>query len=231
MKIIRNFFSEDYYSKLRSICNNIKRIAMDEHEEMYHLAFDYVNELKIKGDYLEFGCFSGKTMTCAYKAAKNVKMSETRFFAFDSFQGLPELNEIDKVIPQFESGQYATSEKDFYSDLRHGGVDIKRVKTIPGWFHETLKNELHDKLNIRRAAVIMIDCDLYESTVPVLNFITKYLDTGSVILFDDWYCFGASPNFGQQKACKEWLEKNHQIGLTKYLPFEGFGQSFIVYKK
>jgi hypothetical protein len=31
------------------------------------------------------------------------------------------------------------------------------------------------KLPLKKAAIIMIDCDLYESTVSVLDFITDYL--------------------------------------------------------
>ena len=47
----------------------------------------------------------------------------------------------------------------------------------------------------------MVDCDLYQSTVPVLAFLADLLQDGTVVLFDDWYCFreaddqAAAPRF------------------------------------
>ena len=62
----------------------------------------------------------------------------------------------------------------------------------------------------------MIDCDLYESTVPVLDFITDIVGQGTIIIFDDWYRFKGSTEHGEQRACKEWLERNPHITLTQY---------------
>jgi hypothetical protein len=73
-----------------------------------------------------------------------------------------------------------------------------------------------------------VDCDFYESTVPVLNFLTSKLSVGSVIMFDDWRCYRNLPDFGQQRACREWLEANPQIKLNELLSVGWHGIAFTV---
>jgi O-methyltransferase len=81
---------------------------------------------------------------------------------------------------------------------------------------------------IERIAVAWIDCDLYESTVPVLKFITPHLCVGSVIVFDDWRCYRNHPDFGEQRACREWLEANPGIKLRELLSFGWNGIAFTI---
>ena len=38
------------------------------------------------------------------------------------------------------------------------------------------------------------------STVPVLRFLSDVLVDGALLIFDDWYCFRASPEQGEQNA-------------------------------
>ncbi|WP_207659273.1 TylF/MycF/NovP-related O-methyltransferase [Anaerobacterium chartisolvens] len=225
------FTNDDKFSTLRCIIDNIKRLGVDEFGSIMLKVFEYASEMKLKGDYLEFGCFGGYTMTWAYKAAKAFGMKDIKFYGFDSFEGLPEIKGVDAEYPEFKGGEFCSTEKQFYKDLKRGGVDISRVVTIPGWYDGTLSDELSERLAVKEAAVILVDCDLYCSTVPVLEFITKYIADGTVILFDDWNCFRSSPEHGEQRAVREWLERYKDITMTKYLPFEAFGQSFIAHRK
>ena len=66
---------------------------------------------------------------------------------------------------------------------------MNRVKIIPGWYSEVLNENTKKKLQIKKAAIVYVDCDLYESTVPVLDFITDYPVDGSILIFDDWNSF------------------------------------------
>ena len=61
-----------------------------------------------------------------------------------------------------------------------------------------------------------------------LEFITDIIDTGSFLIFDDWFCYGGDPNSGEIKATREWLEKNPQITLVEYRKFGIDGNSFLV---
>ena len=64
--------------------------------------------------------------------------------------------------------------------------------------------------------------------MPVLRFITPMLSVGSVLAFDDWRCYRNRPDFGQQRAVREWLESNPRVKLTELLPFGWNGLVFTV---
>ena len=84
----------------------------------------------IEGDYLEFGVYQGISFINAYrhfneqyeariaqdaggtmepeaKEHRHKAWSKMRFFAFDSFQGLPALSTEDSGSHDFQQGQYA----------------------------------------------------------------------------------------------------------------------------
>jgi|LSQX01.1.fsa_nt_gb hypothetical protein len=230
LNLFERLTNDDKFSRVRVILDNIKKLGVDEFGSIMYKVFEYASEMKLQGDYLEFGCFGGYTMTWAYKAAMRCDMRSIKFYGFDSFEGLPDIQGVDAQYPEFKQGEFSSTEKEFYKDLKRGGVDISRVTTIAGWYDKTLNEELQKKLPVKEAAVILVDCDLYASTVPVLEFMTKYIVDGTVILFDDWNCFRSSPEHGEQRACREWLERHKDITLTQYLPFEAFGQCFIAHR-
>ena len=151
------------------------------------------------GDYLEFGVHLGKSFVASYKAAQRYGLKDMKFYAFDSFAGLPDVKGIDEVGSQFRRGDYACTEEQFKKNLQAKGVNLNKVVTVPGWYDNTLSNETKKKLPLKAAAVVWIDCDLYESTVPVLNFLTDYIVDGTILVFDDWFCFRGSPERGEQK--------------------------------
>lgn len=191
----------------------------------------FLKTSNIEGDYLEFGVFRGKTFVSAFHSLKNLNSARMKFYAFDSFEGLPPLKGSDSDYEAFKEGQFAYGLNDFKANLNSHGVDLSRCSFVPGWFDESLNDKTKSTLPVSKAAVIYIDCDLYESTVPVLDFITGYLQTGTIIAFDDWFCFAGAPDHGEQRAVAEWLDKNKHISLTEYTNMGNAGKAFIVYVK
>ena len=120
--------------------------------------------------------------------------------------------------PDFEKGQFHNIPSN------DGGV----VKTIPGFFDQSLVSERVQQLDLQQVAVAWIDCDLYASTVPVLDYLTDKLTCGSVLAFDDWRCYRNLPDYGEQRACREWLEANPQIELHELFSFGWHGLAFTV---
>jgi hypothetical protein len=153
------------------------------------------------------------------------------FFAFDSFEGLPEVTSSEKKSSVYSAGMYAFSLDSFNKNLKINNVDQTKVFPIKGWYDKVLTKNLVSSINISEAAIIFIDCNLYSSTVSVLNFITPFLQNGTIIIFDDWFCFRSDPNEGGQKAFSEWLSNNPQISVSEWLKFNEIGNSFIIHKK
>lgn len=186
---------------------------------------------KVTGNYLEFGVYKGTAFIEAMYYAKKYGFEEMHFFAFDSFEGLPEIIGSDDKHEHFKKGQYINSIESFEKTLKKHNAPRHRITLTKGYFDNTLNNNLKEKLDIGCAAIIWIDCDLYDSTVPVLNFITDYLVSGTFLVFDDWFSFAGDSNAGEIRATNEWLEKNLHISLVHYKDFGASGKIFIVQKK
>ena len=131
-------------------------------------AMDFVWHNKVEGDYLEFGVAKGVSFIPAFHLAQMRGLRSMRFYAFDSFRGLPEIKGIDaQGFKHFKEGNYAVNHNNFIRIIKKKGVQLKRVIIVPGWFDETLADKNKQKLPLKKTAIVWIDCDLYESTVPV----------------------------------------------------------------
>jgi O-methyltransferase len=184
--------------------------------------FAHINR-PLEGYYLEFGSHEANTMRMAWDNFQH--LFDWHFVAFDSFAGLPEIAAIDQQ-PIWKKGKLRTAEEDFIGICVDHGMPRDRLTTIRGFFDDSLRPELRDRLLPRKAAVVYIDCDLYQSTVPVLKFIKDFLQQGTVIVFDDWNCFYADPDRGERRAWREFCIENPQL---KFEPFvqTGMQMSFI----
>lgn len=183
----------------------------------------------IEGDYYEFGVYQGKTFIEAYHwlekqfssrialtiGGDNEEENRTKrrkiwkdmhFFAFDSFEGLPQLSSEDSYTPDFERGQYACSLEEFEKIISAAGLPLNKVHTEKGFFETTCTAENMEKLNLRKASIIWLDADLYSSTKDVLKFVTPLLQDGTIIIFDDWFSYKGNPYEGVQRAFNEWKE-------------------------
>lgn len=202
---------------VKKVIKNNSRL-MSEHDmsmSALDVAIDTVSGNQIEGDYLEFGVYKGESLARAYHRFNKVENSTARkFWAFDSFEGLPKSSEAFKP-KHYKTGAYSASEKTFLSHISKLGVDKQSVITVPGFYSKSLTDSLKLDKNLSAAALVYIDVDLYESVVPVFEFITDIIRTGTVIVIDDWFRHLGVPQAGIQKACYEWLEKNPHIELIE----------------
>jgi len=219
------------------------------------LASDFVCAEYVPGDYLEFGVFRGDSLITAYhvingavadwgsrdrtrkafsdanradKAFTEVKQNAIRFFAFDSFDGLPDLEGVDAGAARFTKGRYDCSEDELRDILKSRGVNNDKVTLIPGFYEDSLTQAVKDKHGLTAASIVMIDCDLYSSTKFVLEFITSLVVHGTILIFDDWLAYKGDPGKGEQLACTEWLEANPDLSLVPFARFGLTQQAFIV---
>jgi O-methyltransferase len=153
------------------------------------------------GSYYEFGLYRGYTLWFAQRAADALGLTGMRFHGFDSFAGLPEVTGIDSTTGEFATGDYASPRAEVDRFLDRWGFDWSRGDLTAGLFSSLDPVSRPDEL----ACVVLVDCDLYASTVPVLAYLAPVLQDGSILLFDDWNCFGGSPEHGEQRAFSEFM--------------------------
>ncbi|MBA3691633.1 MAG: hypothetical protein H0W82_09525 [Actinobacteria bacterium] len=184
----------------------------------------------LQGDYFEFGLYRGSSFALAHRLARHYRLSpEMRFFGFDSFQGLPEPVGVD-AAGEFRKGDYACTRERVTAKLDNRGVDWGRVHLIEGWYDRSLTPELKSTLAPGPVGVALVDCDLYESTVPVLGFLASLIQEGSILMFDDWNCFGRSEEMGERRAFREFLEENPRFEAEPWICFGRRGQAFILHE-
>lgn len=247
--IKREYYKNDFleWDKQSEISYNNNEIRQKEKYRFYQLVFDYFAANAMGGDalsigsnglsqdgvirsYFEFGCHRVRTFRMALSEARK-KMFDWRFFAFDSFEGLPEASGID-VFPGFEAGNLKTSEDEFWKIIGSHNVFVDRVESVKGYFNVSLNNTLAENLKQRKvvASLAYIDCDFYESTKDVLNFIDMFLEEGSVIVFDDWNLYKGSPKKGQRLAFSEF-KNSSKWSFEPFLDIGWSGKSFIATQK
>lgn len=119
--------------------------------------------------YLEFGVFKGASMRYWSSVLKH---SEAILHGFDSFEGLPEDFDV--------GGPYVKSTFDVGGEIPH--IEDVRVQFFKGWFDEVLPTY---QLPEHEVLIIVMDADLYSSTIYVLNYLRPYIKQDTFIYFDN----------------------------------------------
>jgi len=153
----------DFYTPFRNYSNRVKL-----HE--YVISSHSLADKPIH--YLEFGVAGGTSFAWWVKANRH---PGSRFFGFDTFEGLPEDWHF------FKKGAFSF-DIPFLEDER--GTFIK------GLFQDTLYNFLD---NYRRSLdtpdatrVLHMDADLYSSTLFALTMMAPFLRNGDIVFFDEF---------------------------------------------
>jgi O-methyltransferase len=120
-------------------------------------------------DYFEFGVAGG--FSFKWWLDKNRK-PESRFFGFDTFEGLPE------KWGAFEKGSMAYAMESLQ-------INDQRASLHKGLFQDTLIPFLNQYDN-RNRKLIHIDSDLFSSAIFVMTQLYRFLKPGDILLFDEF---------------------------------------------
>jgi len=199
----------------RWIRSSYWRFGQDQRQYLFlsMARFLHINR-PVPGYYFEFGCNEANTVRMAWSTFRH--LFDFHYVGFDSFEGLPEIAEIDKQ-PIWEKGKLAFAEQEFIRRAIGHGIPANRLTTVRGFYDTSLTPALKQRMLPTKAAVIYIDCDLYVSTVPVLEWIKDFLQVGTVIAFDDWFCFHGDPKKGEQLAWNEFRERYPQLRFAEFV--------------
>jgi O-methyltransferase len=150
--------------------------------------------------YLEFGVWKGETL----RAWTSINTNEnSRFYGFDSFEGLPE----DWVH------DFGRTRKETF-DLKGVAPTFsdKRVRLVKGWFQHTLRSFLRDA-ELSHPLVLHIDSDLHTSTHYVLSTMDPLLEGGDIIIFDE-YASPAHEYFAWEQHKQAFMRDAKCVGMA-----------------
>jgi O-methyltransferase len=134
----------------------------------------------VEGCIVEAGCCKGGSTAKFSIAAKYIGR---RLVVFDSFEGLPENEEVHGTTilgetPNFTAGRYAGTLEEVRDNVRrHGELEV--CDFVPGWFEATMPT-FHEPI-----AAIYLDVDLVMSTRTCLIHLYPLLSPGGYIYSQD----------------------------------------------
>ena len=177
---------------------------------------NYVARCALKGHYLEFGTWYGRSFLTNYFRYRH--WLRGTFYGFDSFAGLSTPLALEGTyIGDFSEGAYCCNLQSFEANLAVAEVPSARVRLVPGFYGETLQQPPFTYgLEPESVSVCVIDCDLREPTEQVLTFVTPLLEPGALIYFDDWRLTRGSAVVGERAAALAWLASNPEIELIEF---------------
>lgn len=178
------------------------------------LKFSYQMAVRYKdsqGVFVEAGVAAGAQIIAMMYGAPGKLI-----YAFDSFCGLPLPSNRDDQMPGIKfltkqeqatlpnpgeqvletTGATSVSEYDFWQHIDTAfGPKKHSVKTIKGWFEETVP-----KSDTGPIALLRLDGDLYNSTWVCLQHLFPKVISGGCIIIDDWELPGC------RAACEEYFK-------------------------
>jgi hypothetical protein len=216
--------------------------AREIHGEAYRRAVEFVTIAGIPGDLLEFGVLGGWSARLFCEIMRDA-FNLNNIHLFDSFDGLPNYDSaVDResyeiggrniwdnkmrfppeFLSQFGQQPHQWHIRDRLAEI----IRPERIAVHVGYYSETLKEPLNTK-----AAIVHLDCDLYQSTAEVLwgLFDQDALQDGCVLLFDDWNCNKANPNFGERRAFREFLEGQTRFSSSSWFTYGYNAAAFLLH--
>ena len=153
--------SLDYFYTLKSVnAKHGSEVSIPEAAKLVSLT----------GDWAEFGVFRGST---AHRILKVIQPN-AKLYLFDSFEGLSE-----DWREGFKKGAFKLEKSQIPK------FDDKLVILKIGYFKDTVP--AFGKEHLEPLAFIHIDCDIYSSTICVLEGLNNIIAPGTVIVFDELY--------------------------------------------
>lgn len=140
----------------------------------------------VKGSIVECGTWKGGMIG----GIASLLGVDRNYFLFDSFEGLPPVQEIDgesainwqndKASPIYYDNCKVSEE---YALMAMKISGASKVNIVKGWFNDTLANTPIDG----GIAILRMDADWYQSTFTILDALFPKVNRGGLIIIDDYY--------------------------------------------
>ncbi|ASO18733.1 hypothetical protein FHR81_000996 [Actinoalloteichus hoggarensis] len=220
--------------------------ARQVYGEAFRATFEYVWGSHIPGAVAEFGCFEGfSSLMLADLIGEFDAQTDfyTAFFprhlyVYDSFEGFPKsVNPVDSISYEVADSGYWREHEDASPP---GTEEMLRAEftrrfgdtgwtVVRGMFEQSLVSSPIEE----PVAIANLDCDLYSSSVEVLDHLVgrRLLPDGAVLLLDDYNCNRANPRFGMRRAMREVFARSDGFyEYSEFLRYGWHGRAFFVHR-
>lgn len=171
---------------------------------------------RVPGVLVECGVAAGAQLAAMQDVL--LQRREPRWiYGFDSFEGIPLASEEDDQQPGIPGPKPVFGYRKKRELLRSSGVTVHslesvqsnleewfpakhdNIRLVKGWFQDTLEAYRPIIRSYKGIALLRLDGDLYESTRVSLETLFPLLNTGGVLIIDDWMLAGC------RRACEEYF--------------------------
>jgi O-methyltransferase len=172
----------------------------------------------VPGDFLEAGVWRGGCCIMMRAVLAAHDCHDRRIWLADSFAGLPPSQKSeDQDYPMDPSllPVLAVSADEVRQNFERFGLLDEQVRFLPGWFSESLPGSDTGPL-----ALLRVDCDLFDSTMTVLDALYSRVSPGGWVIIDD---------YGILPPCKQAVDdfrKRHRINA----PMEAIDDHAVCWK-
>jgi hypothetical protein len=180
----------------------------------WHLAVD-----QIEGAYVEFGVASGNSMRSAELAEKKsgskslgVRRIPRELVGFDTFASFSTSSASD-LHETWQGDNFSVPISRVKKRFRSAGKRISfhavDCSKLSGSSNEY--GPLGSYVKSEKIAIVLLDMDLGDPTEKALDWIRPKLQTGTVIIFDEFFAYRGDSTLGESGAWSRFLARNPDI--------------------
>jgi hypothetical protein len=194
------------------IINFVRPYTMTSVERLKSLsdAVNYVVENNIEGDFVECGTWKGGSVMCMQKKLMLLNQIDRKFWVFDTYEGMPEPDDVDKNFNKTAAQQLLDAEEKDNSltwaysnyeettgNILSTGYPAEKMNFVKGLVEDTIP-----QTQIESIALLRLDTDWYSSTKFELENLYPKLVKGGVLIIDD---------YGHWEGCKKAVDEYFKL--------------------
>ena len=194
------------------IINFVRPYTMTSVERLKSLsdAVNYVVENNIEGDFVECGTWKGGSVMCMQKKLMRLNQNDRKFWVFDTYEGMPEPDDVDKNFNKTAAQQLLDAEEKDNSltwaysnyeettgNILSTGYPAEKMNFVKGLVEDTIP-----QTQIESIALLRLDTDWYSSTKFELENLYPKLVKGGVLIIDD---------YGHWEGCKKAVDEYFKL--------------------
>jgi hypothetical protein len=200
-----------------ALCSEVQPFTMTSPEAIVTLAaaVRHINGHEIPGAYVECGVWKGGSMMTVARTLLSLNRTDSQLYLFDTFEGMtnPTHHDVSRsgrsaqsLLDEDQGGDDSllrarASLQSVKAAMGSVGYPEKNLHYIAGRVEDTVPDAAPDQI-----ALLRLDTDWYESTRHELEHLYPRLQSGGILIIDDYGWWG-----GARKATDEYFDAHGTV--------------------